>query len=288
MTTFQKVKYLISGLTNRIGQPRKCPACLSDKSIVADRKMLHRLFECQDCFLRYRYPVESPEQMRQFYQSDYQQKGLTTDLPTDVELASLMQNQFRNTMRDASHLMALFRELNIPSNARVLDFGASWGYYSWQLKNQNYDVTSYEISKPRAEFGAKLGLHIHTSLDDVRGPFDVIFSSHVLEHVPNPRQTLQWMAEHTKPGGVIVGFTPNGSDELQKKENRAYHLSWGFVHPVLLTAKFVEKLPFFDRVHVGSRRDQSADAGRIHQLMTQRTLDCAELVFAGHIKRPAV
>lgn len=281
MGLLSKIGYLASGLTNRVGGARKCPACSETAARVVDRKFFHTLNECQNCSLCYRYPVETPEQMERFYQSAYQQKGITTDLPTDAELANYKTTKFKNSGKDATRIICLLEKLGLTRGARVLDFGASWGYISWQLREAGYEVEAFEISRPRAEFARKLGLEIKTSLAEVPGLFDVVFSSHVLEHVPNPLESLRQMAERLKPGGVVVAFTPNGSPEAQKDDPRRYRSQWGFVHPVLLTAKFVHECGLFSRVICASSDEFTSNETQELCLDLDGSLTRGELLACG-------
>ena len=44
--------------------------------------------------------------------------------------------------------------------------------------------------------------------------FDAIFSSHVLEHVPDPLAVLKESFNILKPSGVFVAVTPNKNSRL--------------------------------------------------------------------------
>ena len=93
----------------------------------------------------------------------------------------------------------------------------------WKLSIKKiFDVTSYEISSPRAKYAKeKLDVNIlnKSELDALRNDdkkFDFFFMSHVLEHVPNPSETLDLGLKLLKKNGYIVSFTPNGSMEYRK------------------------------------------------------------------------
>jgi len=47
------------------------------------------------------------------------------------------------------------------------------------------------------------------SLKNNDNKLDFFFMSHVLEHVPNPSETLDLGLKLLKKGGYIVSFTPN-------------------------------------------------------------------------------
>jgi hypothetical protein len=187
--------------------------------------------------------------MSGFYQSEYFEPGLTTDLPSDSELQQLLGKGFRGSPKDFSGGIALLRDLGLNANARLLDYGANWGYTTWQLRRAGFMAEAFEISQPRAKFAQKLGIQVTTRVADLRPPFDAIYSGHVLEHTSNPlatiRQQLDWLGD----GGMVIAHTPNGSAARRAADGKGFHSNWGQVHPFLLTGDFITnnfaRLPFF-------------------------------------------
>jgi SAM-dependent methyltransferase len=218
--------------------------------------------------------------MQEFYDDDYVEPGLTTELPDDRTLDELIRTEFKGSAKDFSYHIRMMQALGVPTGATMLDYGANWGYASWQFQRAGFDVQSFEISRPRAAFGEKLGLRIATSLTDVRPPFDLIYSCHVLEHVPNPQETIESMLAMLKPGGLVVGQTPNGSPAFRDADRRHFQNIWGQVHPVLLTDGFVKRI-------AGSRpflicSDDHPDYLRTWDGQSQEHRDCSRdgLFFA--------
>lgn len=244
--------HVLSGLIQRIYVKKACPACGSNDAKVISYKGFHSFSICNDCALGYRYPAEGEMQMKAFYQSDYVQAGLTTDLPSDAELNSLLSTGFKGSPKDFTHAINFFKALGHDAGSTVLDFGANWGYTSYQFAAVGYKPTAYEISKPRAEFGKRLGLSIFSDLDTIIDTFDIVFTSHVLEHVPDPRDALEQQMKRTKLGGHVIGITPNGSTSRYKSNPRDYNSHWGKVHPVLLTEEFVRKIAGSRAYYIGS------------------------------------
>lgn len=70
--------------------------------------------------------------------------------------------------------------------------------------------------------------------------FDAVYSCHVLEHVPNPEQTIREQLVLVRPGGLVLAHTPNGSAAARRANAAAFHRVWGKVHPVLLTGEFIQ------------------------------------------------
>lgn len=236
-----RLTYAAHGIRKRVSQPKRCPCCGTDDSEPIDRKFVYTLQRCRLCNILFRFPYEAAEEMKQFYDTAYQQKGLTTDLPDDDELAGLLSGNFSRTEKDFSRVINMLRALNVPSTARILDYGANWGYGTLQLQRAGYSVQAYEISSVRAAFGKKLGVHIETEMEKITGDFDVIYSSHVLEHTPNPLQTIQEQLGRIRDGGFVIAHTPNGSALRRRAGFRSFHKHWGLVHPVLLSDEFVTK-----------------------------------------------
>lgn len=245
----RQLPYLLSGLTGRLTHRVRCPACDSNRAVVVDRKGFHSLMECQSCHLMHRFPTETAAQMAEFYDHDYAEPGLTTELPTDTELQALLATGFAGSRKDFSHPIALLQKLGLPPGGRLLDYGANWGYGLWQFQRAGFAAQGFEISRPRAAFAVKLGVEVKTSLADVRPPFDAVYSSHVLEHVPNPLAALREQLALVVPGGLVVAHTPNGSHARAVADRRGFHRVWGQAHPVLLTERFVahlaDGLPFY-------------------------------------------
>ena len=237
----RKIGYFAKSLFKSIaGRGFACPSCGAKKSAVVDRKYLvTSLRRCEQCSLLYRAPTSSIEENRDFYQEEYSQ-GFTSDLPNDAELDRLVRTKFLGSEKDYAQYIAVLRALGVSAGDKILDFGCSWGYGSWQLKEAGYLVRAFEISRPRCKF-AKERLNID-ACDDLKllgdSKFDVLFSAHVLEHVPSVAAVFELARQVVRPGGLVVSFTPNGSRSFRQKNFGAWRQLWGDVHPNLLDDEF--------------------------------------------------
>ena len=242
-------RYFIQGLTRRLTQVKQCPVCGSSKTTAVDRKFFHTLEQCSGCGILFRFPRDSTAELNEFYQHEYSQPGLTTELPSLQELRALIAAGFKESLKDFSKIILLFNAIGLEPGDRVLDYGANWGYGTWQFIKAGFDATGYEVSKARANFGENLGIHIITDVTRIVGPFDVVYSGHVLEHVGDPAIILSQHLEWTRPDGYVLVHTPNGSRARREAQPQGFRRSWGRVHPVLLTDDFVisqfKEHPFF-------------------------------------------
>ena len=163
-------------------------------------------------------------------------------MPGEDELARLTANAFRGTSTDWSRYRDILNALGVDPRARILDFGASWGYGSWQLAQAGYNVTAFEISRPRCRYAReKLGVDAYDDLTQIEGTFDVVFSAHVMEHVPSVAETIEYARSVLFPGGLFIAFTPNGNAAFRRANPLVWHKMWGQVHPQFLDDRFYMK-----------------------------------------------
>ena len=206
------------------------------------------LRQCKNCLLLFRTPTDVKDYNKKFYQNDYYE-GVTTEIPSYGDLDNMMKNNFSNIGKNFTKWIEIFKLIN-PS-VKILDFGCSWGYSSYQIKKAGFDVTGYEISSPRGKFAQK-NLDVDVIFNEKDLPdkaFDLVFSSHVIEHVPNPAFMIDLIKRVLKPGGIFLGVTPNGSEECMKNNYHYWMSAWGRKHPFFITDTWVKKtltgLPWF-------------------------------------------
>jgi SAM-dependent methyltransferase len=232
----------------------------------------------------FRFPTEDSTGMAAFYQNEYVEPGLTTECPGDDELSALMRSGFAGSDKDFSHQIKALSALGLKPGARILDYGASWGYLTWQLKQVGFDAVGFEISEPRAKASARLGVEVHSSLTSLGGGYDMVYSCHVLEHVPDPAASLRDQLALVRPGGLVVAHTPNGCRGFRERHPGLFHQSWGRVHPVLLTDDFVVNVagerPFL------TTSDESVDSLATWDPSTQERRDVSDHGFFFVIRRP--
>jgi cyclopropane fatty-acyl-phospholipid synthase-like methyltransferase len=123
-----------------------------------------------------------------------------------------------------------------------LEFGCSWGYGAWQMARAGYDVTALEVSAPRCAYARKeLGVKAVEEFAEIEGTFDLVFSSHVLEHVDRLGEVVARLWHLTNPGGWMIHLIPNGSAEYAAAAFGNWHQLWGQVHPQLPDSEFWRK-----------------------------------------------
>ena len=112
----------------------------------------------------------------------------------------------------------------------VLDIGCGRGLLLNKLKERGWDPHGTELSEEAAAY-ARDHLHlpvVTTTLEDAHfegNSYDLVILWHVLEHVPDPRGTLNEVGRILRPGGTLLVAVPNfGSLEARTCRPGWFHL----------------------------------------------------------------
>ena len=121
----------------------------------------------------------------------------------------------------SKQLEDLLRALGKPPNQlRVLDYGMGWGHWALTAKELGCKSYGFEVSKKCRDFAAEKGIEV-LERNEIggEGPFNIINLEQVLEHVPDPKELLQFLSGNLAEGGIMVIGVPNGEgvEKLLKK-----------------------------------------------------------------------
>jgi SAM-dependent methyltransferase len=215
---------------------KRCPLCSGDVSLLFS-----------DCF-DFEYFVESSAR---FYRCAICGFVMMDPLPTRTELSELYPANYHNFDQPSNaisrllldryyeHQSALCRR-RMPAGGSFLEIGCASGDILERMQRAgSRDVQGIEISREACEQAWKRDLNVfHGTLDEfeTEDKFDLVFMSHVIEHVLDPVATVAKIRTMLKPGGVLYLETPN----VRALDSRLWKSRWGLVH-------FPRHLYLFDR-----------------------------------------
>jgi len=179
--------------------------------------------------------------MTDYYQHEYTGiRGRGSMLPSQDEFELFLASHGRAGPTSYETKERTLHALGIGPGAKVLDYGASWGCGTWQLREAGYDARGYEVSLPRAQFGREaLGLQIDSNKTDLSSDYAAVYANHVIEHVSNPTRMITENLERLVPNGFLIIDTPNGGSEYRCEHAESFHRLWGQMHPQLVQPSFI-------------------------------------------------
>ena len=198
------------------------------------KKGRYSIRSCNACGLRFLWPQPQASELEALYGDSY---FANTDSG---------ERGYSDYLAQAENHRRLFRDrlTRLPplgAAARLLDFGAAAGFFIEQASQNGWHAEGVEINDRMVRYGREvLGCKIsNTDLprllaNGVR--FDIVTMWEVIEHLPDPRETLQDIHELLNPGGYIALTTPDSGSLIAKVLGRRW-LGW---------QKVPEHLFFFD------------------------------------------
>lgn len=99
-------------------------------------------------------------------------------------------------------------------NKKILDVGCGTGLLGVELKkagNKVYgiDISEEELSAAAARLDGVEKLNVITEVSSLANDFDVLIFADILEHLPNPEETLKKFLPKLKSEGLVVASIPN-------------------------------------------------------------------------------
>jgi SAM-dependent methyltransferase len=181
-----------------------CPVC--EGALASDWSCLQcgASYEASDGIPNLRIPADSrTEVVRHFYEQ--------APFPGYPPRATLEWLRARAERSKFARLL----DAAIPGNARVLDLGCGTGQMSLYLARANRVVIGADLTRASLQLGASAAERfqldrvqfVETDLQHPafrRRSFDVVYSSGVLHHTPDPRAAFARVVPLARPGGMIV------------------------------------------------------------------------------------
>ncbi len=184
----------------------KCPYCGTDAEIYFRSRDYNRNittvifdhYRCPKCQLIFISPI--PENLGDYYPQAY----YTLSDSTDLLDAGAANEQYKIDI--IKHFMP---------QGRLLEIGPSLGCFTYLAKKSGFEAEAIEMDARCSKFLNEIAGIPTVNSSDTCGalkslkPFDVIALWHVIEHLPNPWETLEAISDKLNPGGILVLAAPN-------------------------------------------------------------------------------
>ena len=138
-----------------------------------------------------------------------------------LQLRIISKNDF--TYRKAIHLLDKY----LKPRMTILDIGCGVGTVDIYLASRGYKVMGIDISTNAISIARKNALNLGVSGNvkfktinfnnmSIKGMFDVVICSEVLEHLKDDKSTVDKIRKHLKSGGIVIASSPSTNAPLYK------------------------------------------------------------------------
>ena len=182
----------------------KCPLCgKTNFKIILNKDCLDKYYsltKCNHCKLVFVNPLPTQKELEEYYNSEY----------------SVPEYQKIKVIKKAKIILNLLKKFGLKKGSKILEIGASHGFFLNEIKKRNFIPYGVEISKEACEY-AKKQFNIDIENKDFleskyvnkKEFFDVVVLLDVLEHLINQNETLENIYKVLKRKGFLVLTIPN-------------------------------------------------------------------------------
>lgn len=188
-----------------------CPFCGCVRARLLERfgyEHRYQYVRCVDCGLAYQNP--RPAYTNEFVETAYEVYTTSAD---DFQKDGELTRRGQVVYREYSHIVSEIETLSGVRGGRLLEIGCNTGFFCKVARDRGWQPVGVEVSRSMAElahrtYGIETRAGDWMSMD-YGAPFDVIYCSHVIEHIPDPRGWMRRFREVMAPGGIVCLSVPN-------------------------------------------------------------------------------
>jgi 2-polyprenyl-3-methyl-5-hydroxy-6-metoxy-1,4-benzoquinol methylase len=208
--------------------------------------------QCRNCDYYFVNPAIAltQDEWKVLYESDYFGKAQKT--PWQVEL---------NKKEMKERIDLIIANLGI-EKGKFLDMGCGEGYMLKEAAVNGFEPYGIDIAYNLLPKYAERYHFTRGSIFEAKFPdnyFSVVYMDSVLEHVPNPLETLAELKRILKPGGIMMVIVPNEDSTMNAVTKLAYYAA-------LQPNKYGKIKPFVTPYHIQGFNKRSLQAlfSRLH------------------------
>jgi SAM-dependent methyltransferase len=177
-------------------EKKRCPVCSSASRSLFLTKFEIPIYRCLEC--RVGYAGLHPR----VFDDVYSQDGYL-----EVTLDAYDKSRKYRQERFGRERVEIIKKY--VTEGRLLDIGCGSGWFL-ESAGEFFRCEGVEFGDALRQWTKRqYGFRIYKTAEEASGPFDVITAFDVIEHVPDPVETLKQVARLLRPGGIGLIYTPN-------------------------------------------------------------------------------
>ena len=171
---------------------KACLICGSKKLMVLDSYHKDHLVKCRTCSFVFSSKKPSDEELKAFY-SNYGFEGAPYFSPITAKRYSELLDEFERR----------------GSKGAIHDAGCGFGFFVETAQKMGWEASGSELSSRAVASCKQRGLKVEERADISSGPFQVVTSFEVIEHLYDPKKYVASIREQLDEGGLLYITTPN-------------------------------------------------------------------------------
>jgi 2-polyprenyl-3-methyl-5-hydroxy-6-metoxy-1,4-benzoquinol methylase len=219
----------------------ECPVCESPRQHTRYLVKEHEydnttddqfpLVECDDCGAWFLNPRPAASALDVIYPPNYFTNVLESRAGGDIDKAKSGLFSVLTTILFKQRARPITKYMELTPQTRWLDVGCGTGA-SLEAMREAYGMSGkgFDYSEKAAALTRARGFEAQSCRFEDYDPggerFDLVHSSHVIEHLESPLRYMRKCYEILEPGGLSVFFTPN----IDTWEARRFGRHWGGLH----------------------------------------------------------
>ena len=173
---------------------------------VVDHMVSQEEFNIEFCSCGLGITNPRPDEIGPYYDSP----AYTSHSDTNAGIFGALYGLARNFA--ARQKVRLIKATTKKSKGSLLDYGCGVGVFTARAEHQGWSVQGIELSdaaRALANEKLKRGRAVKDRSELSTTTYDAVTLFHVLEHLDDPNEVLQWVRERLNPGGALIIAVPN-------------------------------------------------------------------------------
>ncbi len=174
------------------------------------------VYKCTRCGTLCRYPLPTEEEIKNYYTENYYSGKASYNYIDErkVKFPEVVWSKRIDILID------IYQSINVDFPKRILDVGCAFGGFLSEAQKKGLHTYGVEISDYSFEIAKKKGIEMLgkdiQNIDIPENFFDIITMIEIIEHLTNPKKTIEKLFKSLQKGGILLIQTAN-MDALQAR-----------------------------------------------------------------------